>query len=98
MLLTTGIGALLATVMGTGTTALMLKSAWLRHWLYHGHLGAIATYRHEIYASANVNGYPLVLIAFPVIGLIVSAMSVACAMPAPPEPTPNDEASLPVLS
>jgi hypothetical protein len=47
-------------------------------WLYHDQLSVIATYRHEIYASANMNGYPLVLIAFPVIGLIVSAMSVAC--------------------
>jgi hypothetical protein len=83
--LTTATGALFVTAMGTGTTALMLKSARLRHWLYHGHLSAIATYRHEIYAGTNVNGYSLILIAFPVIGLLVSA---ACTTPteAPAEP------------
>jgi hypothetical protein len=75
--LATGTGALFVTAMGTGTTALMLKSAWLRHWLYHSHLSAIATYHHEIYAAANVNGYPLILITFPVIGLIVSVAAVA---------------------
>jgi hypothetical protein len=98
--LATGTGALFATATGTGTTALMLKSAWLRHWLYHDHLSVIATYRHEIYASANVNGYPLILIAFPVIGLIVSAMCVVCAMPAPrePGPEPGDEERVPALS
>ena len=98
--LATGTGALFATAMGAGTTALMLKSASLRHWLYHDQLSVIATYRHEIYAAANVNGYPLILIAFPVIGLLVSAMSVACAMPAPIEPGPDlgDEESVPALS
>ena len=98
--LATGTGALFATAMGAGTTALMLKSASLRHWLYHDQLSVIATYRHEIYAAANVNGYPLILIAFPVIGLLVSAMSVACAMPAPiePGPEPGDEESVPALS
>jgi hypothetical protein len=98
--LATGTGALFATAMGAGTTALMLKSASLRHWLYHDQLSVIATYRHEIYAAANVNGYPLILIAFPVIGLLVSAMSVTCAMPAPIEPGPDlgDEESVPALS
>jgi hypothetical protein len=98
--LATGTGALFATAMGTGTTALMLKSASLRHWLYHDQLSVIAMYRHEIYAAANVNGYPLILIGFPVIGLLVSAMSVACAMPAPLEPGPElgDEESVPALS
>ena len=98
--LATGTGALFATAMGAGTTALMLKSASLRHWLYHDQLSVIATYRHEIYAAANVNGYPLILIAFPVIGLLVSAMSVACAMPAPREPGPElgDEESVPSFS
>ena len=36
--LATGTGALFVTVLGTGTTALTIRSAWLRHWLYHGHL------------------------------------------------------------
>ena len=87
--------------MGTGTTALLLKSAWLRHWLYHGHLSAIATYRHEIYAGTNVNGYSLILMAFPVIGLIASAATMACTTPAPRESGPEpgaDEDHVPAIS
>jgi hypothetical protein len=99
--LATGTGAMFVTALGTGTTALMLRSEWLRHWLYHGHLSALATYRHEIYAGNNVNGYALILMAFPVIGLIVSAATVACTMPAPRESGPEpgaDEGRAPALS
>jgi hypothetical protein len=99
--LATGTGALFVTALGTGTTALMIKSAWLRHWLYHGHLSAIATYQHEIYAGNNVNGYALILLAFPVIGLLLSTGTVAGAMPAPRESGPEpgaDEEHVPVLS
>jgi hypothetical protein len=99
--LATGTGAMFVTALGTGTTALLLKSEWLRHWLYHGHLSALATYRHEIYAGNNVNGYALILMAFPVIGLIVSAATVACTMPAPRESGPEpgaDEGRAPALS
>ena len=38
-LLSNRVGALLVTVLGVGTTALMLKAAWLRDWLYHGSTG-----------------------------------------------------------
>jgi len=38
-LLTSLVGALLVTVLGMGTTAVMLKEAWLRNWLYHGRRG-----------------------------------------------------------
>ena len=42
-LVSNGVGALTVTALGTGTTALMLKSAWVRDWLYHGqHLTASA--------------------------------------------------------
>jgi hypothetical protein len=58
-ILANGTGALFATAMDTGTTALMLKSVWLRHLFYHDQLSVIAMYRHEIYANANVNGYTL---------------------------------------
>ena len=37
-LLTDLVGALFVTVSGTGTIAAMQKAAWLRNWLYHGHL------------------------------------------------------------
>ncbi len=68
-------GALFVTVAGMGTTALMLKSASLRHWLYHGqHLTAFATYSHEINASANVMTYSLMCLSFPVIGGIMAGV------------------------
>ena len=51
-LVSNGVGALTVTVLGIGTTALMLKSAWVRGWLYHGqHLTASALYGRELYAS-----------------------------------------------
>ena len=96
--LATGTGALFVTALGTGTTALMLRSAWLRHWLYHGHLSALATYRHEIFAGTNVNGYALILMAFPVIGLIVGIAVMADTAPAPRESGGADEERVPVIS
>jgi hypothetical protein len=35
-LLATGVGALIVTVLGTATIALMPRAAWLRHWLFPG--------------------------------------------------------------
>jgi hypothetical protein len=82
--LANGIGALVVSVFGTGTTALMLRSAWLLHWLNHGQqLTAIAAYRYEIQAGAGVNSYASMLIIFPVIGLFISAAAAAIANPAP---------------
>jgi len=67
-----GAGALSVTVLGTGTTALLVRSAWLRGWLYHGqHLTASAVYGREQVAAGNLVGYFLVLLAFPVIGLMM---------------------------
>jgi hypothetical protein len=78
--LATGTAALFVSALGYGTTALMLRSAWLLHWLNHGHqLTAIATYRYEISAGADTNVYLFMLIWFPVIGLIMSMLGVACA-------------------
>lgn len=71
--ITGGTGALLATVLGTGTTALLVRSAWARDLLYHGqHLTASALYGRELYASQN--GYGAICLAFPVIGLILSTI------------------------
>jgi hypothetical protein len=73
-LVSNGVGALTATMLGTGTTALMLKSAWVRDWLYHGqHLTASAVYGRELYASQDVAFYGLICVAFPVIGAIMGA-------------------------
>jgi hypothetical protein len=67
-----GVGALFVTVFGTGTTALLLKSAWVRGWLYHGqHLTASAVYGRELYASQNVQFYVMFCVVFPIIGLMV---------------------------
>ncbi len=84
-------GALLVTALGTSTVALMLESAGLRRWLSPGRpLTAIATYRTEIYAGANVFGYILIWISFPVIGLIVGAAVASVRTgSAPPEPSPG---------
>jgi hypothetical protein len=73
--LATGTAALFVSALGYGTTALMLRSAWLLHWLNHGqHLTAIATYRYQINAGSDTNVYLFMLIWFPVIGLIMSLL------------------------
>ena len=84
--LTSLVGALFVTVLGTGTTAVMLHAAWLRNWLYHGHhllygvqnlsadlrtLPAIA-YSHELTGSADASVFLAICIAFPLITLIPS--------------------------
>ena len=52
--LATGVGALIVTVLGTGTVALMPRAAWLRHWLYPGqHLLAAVAYSRELAASSS---------------------------------------------
>jgi len=80
-------GALFVTAFGTSTTALMLKSAALRHWLYDGqHLSALALYQHELNNSMGTQMYVLMCVAFPVIGLVMSAVGVAGTRPAVSEP------------
>jgi hypothetical protein len=68
-------GALIVTVAGTGTIALMLHAAWLRTLFDHGqHLNAVVVYSHELDASSNAQGYLLMCLAFPVIGLFMGMM------------------------
>jgi hypothetical protein len=45
--LATMTGALFVTALGTSTVALLLESAGLRHWLSHGQVTAIASYRAD---------------------------------------------------
>jgi hypothetical protein len=67
-----GVGAMFVTVLGAGTTALMVRSAWVRDLLYHGpHLTASAVYGRELYASQDVSAYFLLLFGFPFIGLVM---------------------------
>jgi hypothetical protein len=71
-------GALLVTTLGTGTTALMLKSGALRHWLYGSqNLSPLALYHQEIATSTGTETYVVMCIAFPVIGLVMGAVGVA---------------------
>jgi len=85
--LANGIAAIFTTALGTGTIALMLRSAWLLRWLHNGHqLTALAAYRYETTASSGANVYLFMLIWFPVIGLFMSALAAACTTPGRPAP------------
>ena len=78
--LATGVGALIVTVLGTGTIALMPRAGWLLSWLYPGqHLSAAVAYSRELTASVQAGGYGLVLLVFPVIGLALGLASSASA-------------------
>jgi len=67
-----GVAAVFVTVFGTGTTALLVDSAWVRGLLYHGqHLTASAVYGRELFASQDVAGYAFLCAAFPIIGLLM---------------------------
>ena len=82
-------GALLVTVLGTGTTTVMLRSAWLRSWLYHGHhllygvqnlssdlrTSSAIAYSHQITGSVDVSAFNFIFIAFPLIALVLTAFA-----------------------
>ena len=71
-LVSSGVGALFVTVFGSGTIALLVRSAWVRDLVYHGqHLTASAVYGRELYTSQDVMGYFLLLVAFPIVGLVL---------------------------
>ena len=85
--------ALFVTVLGTGIIALTIKVAWLRPLVYHSpHPGAAAAYGHVLHASQHVGSYIVMCVVFPIIGLIMSALAVACLMPVPSQsgPQPGD--------
>ena len=79
-LLASLVGALFARFWRMGTTAVMLKAAWLRNWLYHGQhlwygvqnlsadlrtLPAIA-YSHELTGSVDADVLNAIVVFFPV--------------------------------
>ena len=84
--LAAAVGALMVTVLGTVTIALMPRAGWVLRWLYPGqHLPVAVAYHHELTASAGAGGYGLVLVAFPVIGLVMGlAAGGGAAQPGPP--------------
>ena len=87
-LLTSLAGALSVTVCGTSTIAAMLKAAWLRNWIYHGHqLSGVAglrlllrgnpgalTYSHEITAAVDAPPFLIICIVFPLTALVLSGL------------------------
>jgi hypothetical protein len=98
------VGALSVTVSGIGTTALLVKSAWVRDLLYHGqHLTSSVVYGRELTAIQNTQGYDIICIAFPLIGALagITGAAFACLRtspqpgggrppgPAEPEPLPG---------
>jgi len=72
--LATAVGALMVAALGTATVALLPRSAWLLHQLYPGeHLSAAAAYYRELTASVRIGHYGLILLFFPVIGLLMGS-------------------------
>ena len=87
------VGALFVTVLGTSLIALTIKVAWLRPLVYHSpHPSAAAAYGHVLHASQHADSYITMCVVFPIIGLIMSALGVACLMPVPSQtgPQPGD--------
>ena len=82
--LAAAVGALMAVVLGTVTIALMARTAWVLRWLYPGqHLTAAASYANELAASVRADNYGLILLVFPVIGLLMGLAGGGLAAPAP---------------
>jgi len=82
-----GAGAVLVTVLGTSTTALLVKSAWVRDWFYHGqHLTASAVYGRELFATQDVSGYFVLLVGFLLIGLVMAMTGAGIANATRPLP------------
>jgi hypothetical protein len=79
-----GVGAAFFTVFGSGSVALLVKSAGVRDWLDHGqHLTASAVYGRELFASQNVAGYLWLLVPFLIIGLLMGLAGAGYASPVP---------------
>jgi hypothetical protein len=94
-LVSNGVGALTVTVLGIGTTALMLESALVRGWLYHGqHLTASAVYGRELNASGAVAFYALICVVFPIIGLVMGLIGSGCANVTSPRPATGEPTAL----
>ena len=84
------VGALFVTVLGTGLIALLIEVERLRPLVYHApHPSAAAAYGHVLHASQNADMYIAMCVAFPIIGLIMSALAVACFMPVPRQSDPQ---------
>jgi hypothetical protein len=84
------VGALFVTVLGTGLVALTIKAAWLRPLVFHApHLSQAAAYGHVFHASQHVGMYIVMCVTFPLIGLVMTPLGVACLMPVPRQSGPQ---------
>lgn len=82
--LANGTAAMFTTTLGTGMTLLTVRSPWLLHQVTHGrHMTALTTYRYELNTAQHAGGYLLMLMFFPVIGLVMSSIAAAIAYPVP---------------
>jgi hypothetical protein len=82
--LANGLAAMFTSLLGTGTTLLMLKYPWLLHWFTHSRpLTAMATYRYELHTVNAAGAYGLMLMSFPVIGLFMGSLAAVIVNPAP---------------
>jgi hypothetical protein len=78
------VSALFVTVLGTGLIALLIKMAWLRPLVFHApHASEAEAYGHVFHASQQVGMYVVMCVIFPVIGLVMGALGLACFMPVP---------------
>jgi hypothetical protein len=81
------VGALMVAVLGTVTVAAMPRAGWVMHWLYPGqHLSPALAFSSQVTASVRVVDYGLILLAFPVIGLIIGLAGVGWVVGGPAEP------------
>ncbi len=89
--LAAAVGALMVAVLGGITIAMMPRAGWVLHWLYPGqHLPAAVIYANELAASVRADNYGLILLVFPVIGLLMGLAGGGLAAPAPlPGPPPG---------
>jgi hypothetical protein len=84
------VGALFVTVLGTGTAALTIEVARLRPLVFHApHASEAAAYGHVLHASQHIQTYVVMCVIFPVIGLMMSGMGMACFMPVPRQSGPQ---------
>jgi hypothetical protein len=93
-----GVGAAFVTVLGTGTTALLVKSAQVRGLLYHGqHLTASAVYGRELFATQDLAGYLFMCVAFPIIGAMLGAAGATSRQMLYETVNPEQRAPQPIL-
>ena len=70
--------------LGTGLTLLTVRSPWLLRLVTHGrHMDALTTYRYELNTAQHAGGYLLMLMFFPIIGLVMSSIAAATANSGP---------------